>query len=33
MMELRNIDATLAVAPQMAPEDLAGLPLPERLWE
>ena len=25
MMELRNIDATLAVAPQMAPEDLAGL--------
>jgi sulfide:quinone oxidoreductase len=25
MMELRNIDATLAVASQMAPEDLAGL--------
>jgi sulfide:quinone oxidoreductase len=25
MMELRNIDAALAVAPQMAPEDLAGL--------
>ena len=25
MMELRDIDATLAVAPQMAPEDLAGL--------
>jgi len=25
MMELRTIDATLAVAPQMAPEDLAGL--------
>jgi uncharacterized protein (TIGR01244 family) len=25
MMELRNIDATLAVAPQMAPEALAGL--------
>jgi sulfide:quinone oxidoreductase len=24
-MELRNIDATLAVAAQMAPEDLAGL--------
>lgn len=25
MMELRAIDATLAVAPQMQPEDLAGL--------
>jgi len=25
MMELRAIDATLAVAPQMAPEELAGL--------
>lgn len=24
-MELRSIDATLAVAPQMAPEELAGL--------
>jgi len=25
MMELRKVDATLAVAPQMQPEDLAGL--------